>query len=291
MPRIIPHLWYDDNAREARDFYCRVFHQEQQNKPVNFDGTPSGKVELLEMSLFGQTFNLISAGPYFKFNPSISFLVNCNSEEEVGRYWTEFGKNAHIMMPLDSYPFSRAYGWLEDKYGLSWQFYYTEKATQKIIPTLMFVGENCGKAEEAVDLYTQVFGASGIGAISRYEKEEGDNKEGTIQHIDFKLEGTGFAAMDSGYKHNFTFNEAISFLVECRTQEEIDYYWEKLSAHPEAEQCGWLKDRYGVSWQIVPQVLGEMMKRGGAEKRAKITEAFLKMKKFDIGKLLSAYND
>jgi predicted 3-demethylubiquinone-9 3-methyltransferase (glyoxalase superfamily) len=99
MPRIIPHLWYDDNAREARDFYCRVFHQEQQNKPVNFDGTPSGKVELLEMSLFGQTFNLISAGPYFKFNPSISFLVNCNSEEEVGRYWTEFGKNAHIMMP------------------------------------------------------------------------------------------------------------------------------------------------------------------------------------------------
>jgi len=289
--KIIPHLWYDDNARKARDFYCHVFHQEHHNELINLDGTPSGQVELLEMSLFGQTFDLISAGPYFKFNPSISFLVNCASVEEVERYWLEFSEHAQIMMPLGVYPFSKAYGWLEDKYGLSWQFYHTEIKAQKIIPSLMFVGENCGKTEEAVNFYTQVFDASRIEGISRYEKGEGENKEGNIKHIDFKLEGINFAAMDSGYNYNFTFNEAISLLVECNTQEEIDYYWNELSAYPEAEQCGWLKDKYGVSWQIVPTVLGEMLKHGDQEEREKITRAFLKMKKFDINKLLSAYDN
>jgi len=95
--------------------------------------------------------------------------------------------------------------------------------------------------------------------------------------------------MDSGHGHSFTFNEAISFIVHCDTQKEIDHYWEKLSADPKAEQCGWLKDRYGLSWQIVPTIMNEMLKGNDKERIARVTEAFLRMKKFDIATLKRAY--
>jgi predicted 3-demethylubiquinone-9 3-methyltransferase (glyoxalase superfamily) len=106
---------------------------------------------------------------------------------------------------------------------------------------------------------------------------------------DFMLEGQWFAATDSAHEHKFAFNEAISFLVHCDTQEEIDYYWEKLSAVPEAEQCGWLKDKFGVSWQISPRLLDEMMRNGTREQVDRVTRAFLPMKKFDILRLQEAY--
>jgi predicted 3-demethylubiquinone-9 3-methyltransferase (glyoxalase superfamily) len=95
--------------------------------------------------------------------------------------------------------------------------------------------------------------------------------------------------MDSARVHGFSFNEAISFMVHCDTQDEIDRYWERLSAHPQAEQCGWLKDKYGLSWQIVPTVMGEMLQANDPKRLARVTAAFLKMKKFDIAKLKEAY--
>lgn len=106
---------------------------------------------------------------------------------------------------------------------------------------------------------------------------------------DFMLENQWFAAMDSAHEHNFAFNEAISFIVYCDTQEEIDYYWNKLSAVPEAEQCGWLKDKYGLSWQIVPAVMDKMMQDQDPERLARVTQAFLKMKKFNLPALQRAY--
>ena len=123
----------------------------------------------------------------------------------------------------------------------------------------------------------------GVGDILRYGKGEEPDKEGTIKHAAFTLEGQEFAAMDSAHEHNFTFNEAISFMVECETQEEIDYYWEKLTADGGQESmCGWLKDRFGVSWQVTPTVLGEMLQDPDQKKVERVTNAFLKMKKFDI---------
>ena len=160
---------------------------------------------------------------------------------------------------------------------------------QKITPTLMFVGDQCGKAEEAIRFYTSVFNDSKIGDILRYGEDAAPDKPGTIQHVAFTLENQDFATMDSAYDHDFTFNEAISFIVNCDTQEEIDYYWDKLSAFPEAEQCGWLKDRYGFSWQIVPTIMSNMMQDKDPKKLAQVTEAFLKMKKFDIAELIKAY--
>ena len=194
-------------------------------------------------------------------------------------------------MPLSSYPFSERYGWLQDRYGLSWQvmFMGDRPVKQRIIPTLMFVGQLAGKTEEAIQFYTSVFHNSGVGHILRYGKDDQPDKEGTVKHAGFSLEGIEFAAMDSAHNHQFTFNEAISLEVRCENQEEIDYYWSKLSANPKDEQCGWLKDKYTVSWQVVPTILKKMLQDSDPKKVARVTEAFLKMKKFDIAALNRAY--
>jgi predicted 3-demethylubiquinone-9 3-methyltransferase (glyoxalase superfamily) len=160
---------------------------------------------------------------------------------------------------------------------------------QKITPTLMFTGGVCGKAEEAIRHYASVFHNSKIGDIFRYGRGEDPEKEGTIKFAPFTLDGQQFAAMDSARGHNFDFNEAISFMVYCDTQDEIDYYWEKLSVVPAAEQCGWVKDRFGLSWQIVPRMMETIFKDRNQKKLAQVTQAFLKMKKFDIEALRRAY--
>jgi predicted 3-demethylubiquinone-9 3-methyltransferase (glyoxalase superfamily) len=203
--------------------------------------------------------------------------------------------------PLIAYPFSERYGWVEDRYGLSWQLIYAggSEIQQTITPVLMFVGRVCGKTEEAINFYASVFKDSPAGAkaaagtkaeiLARYGKGEEPDREGTVRYAHFTLLGQEFGAMDSAREHKFAFNEAISFVVPCDTQEEIDYYWGKLSADPKAEQCGWLKDAYGLSWQIAPTVMNEMLQDKDKKKIARVTEAFLKMKQFDIAKLKEAY--
>ena len=152
----------------------------------------------------------------------------------------------------------------------------------------MFTQGVYGKAEEAVQFYCSVFKDTKIGTVARYPEGMEHDKAGTIMFSEFKLNKQWFTAMDSAGDHKFTFNEAISFIVNCDTQEEIDYYWEKLSAVPAAEQCGWLKDTYGVSWQIVPTIMNTLMGSDDAKKTARVTKAFLQMKKFDIATLVAA---
>jgi predicted 3-demethylubiquinone-9 3-methyltransferase (glyoxalase superfamily) len=133
-----------------------------------------------------------------------------------------------------------------------------------------------------------VFHDSSVASINRYGAGEEPDREGAVRHAVFTLEGQEFAAMDSAHPHGFGFNEAISLMVHCDTQQEIDYYWGKLSADPAAEQCGWLKDKYGLSWQVVPNEMDEMLATNDQAKIARVTEAFLKMKKFDLAKLMEA---
>jgi predicted 3-demethylubiquinone-9 3-methyltransferase (glyoxalase superfamily) len=290
MEKITPHLWFDNNAGEAAKFYTSIFKDSRIKNVTTLHNTPSGTVEVFTVELLGQEFTLISAGPLFKFNPSVSFLVACSTKEEVDALWKKLSEGGTVLMELGEYPFSERYGWVQDKYGLSWQvvFMGDRKIKQRIIPTLMFIGKQCGKAEEAINFYASVFGSAKVGDIFRYKGEEPD-KEGTVKHASFMLEGQDFAAMDSARGHNFAFNEAISFIVHCETQKEIDYYWGKLSADPNAEQCGWLKDKYGLSWQIVPNLMDEMLNDKDTKKIARVTEAFLQMKKLDIAKLKKAY--
>ena len=291
MKKISYNLWFDKQAAEAANFYQGLFPNSKIKSSTKFDNTPSGEVEIINMDIAGESFMLMSAGPLFKFNPSISFFVCCQTVEEVDELWKGLSTGGKVLMELQEYPFSRRYGWVQDKFGLSWQlmFMNNQPFEQKIIPLLAFTGELAGKTEEAINFYSRVFHNSKINYISRYGKGMEPDKENSINHVGFILEGQQFAAMDSAREHNFKFNEAISFVVNCKDQEEIDYYWEKLSADPKAEQCGWLKDRYGVSWQIVPDKMQEMMSSGDQQKIARVVQAFMKMKKFNIAALEAAY--
>ena len=298
MQKIVPHLWFDTQAKEAANFYASVFPDASVTNVTTITGTPSGDCDVVSFDIMGFSFQSISAGPYFKLNPSVSFMVNFdpsqNSEarKQIDEVWEKLSADGKVLMPLGAYPFSEHYGWVEDKYGVSWQLIYTKpegEVRPRIIPSIMFVGDVCGKAEEASDFYLSIFENAKRGTIARYPAGSSPDKEGTIMFTDFMLDGQWFAAMDSAQEHWFAFTEARSIMENCGTQIGSDYYWTKLAAVPEAEQCGWLKDKYGVSWQIVPSVMNEMMK-GDAEKVKRVTEAFLKMKKFDLATLQAAYN-
>jgi predicted 3-demethylubiquinone-9 3-methyltransferase (glyoxalase superfamily) len=291
MQKISPHLWFDREAREASEFYTSTFKDSRIKNTTTLHNTPSGSVDLVTIELAGQEFSLISAGPFFKFNPSVSFLVACRTKDEVDALWKRLSERGTTLLELGEYPFSERYGWTQDRYGLSWQIMFAggREIKQKITPALMFVGDVCGKAEEAICFYTSVFRRSKAGDIFRYTKDDKPDKEGAIKYAAFTLEDQDFVAMDSARTHKFAFNEAISFMVHCDNQQEIDYYWGKLSAAPAAEQCGWLKDRYGLSWQVVPSIMNEMLQDKDPKRIARVTEAVLKSKKFDIETLKKAY--
>ena len=299
MQKITPHLWFDKEAREAAELYVSLFPGSKISNVTRLSGTPSGDCDLVTFELAGQPFMAISAGPLFKFNPSVSFHIKCSTKEEVDAVWNQLSPGGKVLMPLDTYPFSERYGWLEDKYGVSWQVIYAGGSSihQKFTPILMFVGNVCGKSEEAIEFYVSVFanapgglqaGETKAAVLSRYGKGEEPDKEGTVRYAHFSLLGQDFGAMDSARDHKFAFNEAISFIVPCNTQEEIDYFWGKLSADAEAEQCGWLKDKYGLSWQITPAIMQELLRGNDKERIDRVTQAFLKMKKFDIAALKRA---
>lgn len=309
MQKITPHLWFDKEAKEAAEFYASVFPNSKVNSVSTIHDTPSGDTDIVTFEVLGYSFMAISAGPLFKFNPSISFMVNFDPSQDaeaktrIDEVWAKLSEGGKVLMELDKYPFSERYGWVEDKYGLSWQLILTNPEGDErplLIPSLLFVTDTCDMAEEATDFYISVFknqpaaakamAGAERGAIARYPAGMEPNKEGSVMFTDFKLEGQWFAAMDaSAQQHKFAFNEAVSLMVYCDSQEEIDYFWEKLSAVPESEQCGWLKDKYGVSWQIVPTAMDEMMGSTDEEAKARVTQAFLKMKKFDIAELQRAY--
>jgi predicted 3-demethylubiquinone-9 3-methyltransferase (glyoxalase superfamily) len=296
MQRIIPHLWFDNQAEEAAKFYTSIFNNskigdiafnDEANAKVS--GIPVGSVLTVEFQLNGFEFVALNGGPVFKPTPAISFFANCKTEEEVNAIWDKLSPGGNALMPLDKYPFSDRYGWIQDKYGISWQLNLCE-ACEKFIPSLLFVGKNTGRAEEAIKFYISIFKDSNIGDISRYGAGQAPDKEDNINYAEFTLLGQKFAIMESALDHKYNFNEAISLLVNLRTQEEIDYYWEKLSAVPEAEQCGWIKDKYGVSWQIVPVQLNEMLKDPDKDRAERVMAAMLKMKKLNIADLEKAYN-
>jgi predicted 3-demethylubiquinone-9 3-methyltransferase (glyoxalase superfamily) len=211
----------------------------------------------------------------------------------VDSLWSTLSEGGNALMPLDSYPFSGRYGWTTDRYGLSWQLMLDSRGPidQAIVPTLTFVGDVCGKAEEAAELYASVFPSSAVEHVVRYGEGEEPDRPGTVKHLYMSLDGFKLGAMDSAHDHEFGFNEAVSLMVRCESQDEIDRYWNALSAVPEAEQCGWLKDRFGVSWQIVPAALQELMGSGTDEQRAAVTQAFLQMRKFDVAGLRKAFEE
>ncbi|MEZ4740881.1 MAG: VOC family protein [Bdellovibrionota bacterium] len=300
MSKIVPHLWFDKEAQEAVEFYTSIFPNSKVTNLTTVEDTPSGNCDVVSFELWDRQFMAISAGSLFKFNPSISFLVNIDSSQgeeakkQLDYIWDRLSEGGRILMPLGKYPFSERYGWIQDRYGLSWQLILSDPNGDErpsIIPSLLFVDDRQGQAAAAGQFYQSVFKNTKAGQLLFYGANQEPNKEGTVMFSDFRLENTWFIAMDAGLKHDFTFNESISFVVNCNDQEEINYYWENLSAVPEAEQCGWVKDKFGISWQIIPAVLSDMMACGNQERVKRVAQAFLKMKKFNIDELQKAYRD
>lgn len=303
MQKIIPCLWFDTEAEEAANFYASIFNNTKVGSITRYNkanaeaaGAPDGSAMTVSFTLEGQKFIGLNGGPSFQFTPAISFVVNCPSKDEVDELWQQLSDGGEVLMPLDAYPFSERYGWCKDKYGVSWQVIYADYIPErKIVPSLMFVGDQVGNAETAINHYVSVFkeapdqqGESVVNTVIPYQGTEGPDTEGTVMFADFTLAGQHFAAMDSAHEHDFTFTEATSFQIMCETQAEVDHFWNKLSAVPEAEACGWLKDQYGVSWQIVPTMLPELLETTEGTQAERVTSAMMQMKKIDIAALQEA---
>jgi predicted 3-demethylubiquinone-9 3-methyltransferase (glyoxalase superfamily) len=275
---IIPCLWFNNNAKEAAIFYRSVFLGATSREENPF---------VVSFQVAGQKFVFLNATSQFRFNSSISFFVLCETRDELDQAWQMLADSGKVLMSLDKYPWSEWYGWVEDRFGLNWQLMLgkMEDVGQKFTPLLMFNGDQAGKAEEAMNFYASVFEDSKIQGIARYDKGEGD-VEGTVKHAQFNLGKYVFMAMDSSMQHNVSFNESVSFVVECETQDEIDYYWNTLTDGGQESMCGWLKDRFGVSWQVTPAILPKLL--GDPSKAEKVANVFMKMKKFNIEELLEA---
>lgn len=290
--KLVPHLWFNKEAKEAAGFYTSLFSNSEVRDITTISGTPSGDVDIVSFKLSGISFMAISAGPIFKLNPSISFYVYCGSDDEIKRLYKSLSENGSVLMSLDKYPWSSKYAWVQDKYGVSWQLDIdTIKSEQKIAPSILFVNEKAGKVKEAVSFYCSIFPDSKLLMESPWDQSAG-MPEDSLLFAQFKLNGYIFNTMSGGtIKHEFDFNEAISFMVYCKDQKEIDYYWEKLTEGGSEQPCGWVKDKFGVSWQIVPSEMIEMMRTKDKMQLARITDVMLKMGKLDLELLRKAFDN
>ena len=186
--KIVPHLWFDKEAGEAARFYTAIFPNSRISGAVTIHDTPSGSTEIVSFVLCGQEFQAISAGPHFTLNPSISFTVNCATVEEVDALWAQLSEGGLALMPLDAYPFSPRFGWMQDRFGVSWQVTAAEGQEGQapvLVPSLLFTGKNYGKAEEAVHFYTSIFEDAQVGQII-HNPPEADGKT-TVMYADFQL--------------------------------------------------------------------------------------------------------
>lgn len=292
MQKIVPYLWFDRQAEEAAQLYTSIFKNAKTGDVVRYSGVaaeasglPEGSAMTVNFELAGLAFVGLNGGPLFSFTPAVSFFVDCETGQEVDDVWAALSDGGTVLMPLDRYPFSEKFGWTNDRFGVSWQVSLSGSA-QSITPVLMYVGEQHGRAEEAINLYTSLIDDSKVVHMDRYGAGEME-PEGTVRQAAFTLHGQTFRAMDSGLEHNFTFTEANSFLVNCATQAEVDRLWAKLTDGGEEQPCGWLKDRFGVSWQIVPTALFEML--SDPDRGEQVAAAMFQMKKLDLSTLKRAY--
>jgi len=291
MPQITPYLWFDHQADEAMAFYTSIFddsrigHVERypdESLDPHFAGM-HGKVIMGSFQLRGQPFLCLDGGPHFPINPAISFYCTFDDPAAIGSAWQRLSQDGKVLMAFQSYPWAPAYGWVQDRLGVSWQLALTAGSDwppQRITPMLMFTGPAAGRAERAMGHYTTMFDASGIDTLVAYEEQDGDTP-GLVKHARFHLGDSHFMAMDSTLPHEFTFSEAISLFVSCQNQADIDRYWNALTVGGGSEsQCGWCKDSFGVSWQIIPANMGALLSTGPAA-----VQAMMHMRKINIAEL------
>ena len=291
---IYPCLTIKGRIQEAADFYIKTFGEGSAGTALPY---------VMQIQLSGQRFLLLNEGPVSTPNATLSFTVMCKTAEETERYWSRLIEGGSVLMPLDTYEWSSKYGWLQDRFGVHWQLFTAvpdsgqgqdgsfqqnegRVAWQKFVPSFMFTGKMAGKALDALNYYTRLFPNSSKLMVVNYTEEDGDNS-GYIKHGRFSIDGYVMTAMESSMDHGVEFNDAISLVVECDTQDEVDHYWNNLvEGGGEEVACGWLNDRYGIAWQIVPKRLMELLKE--PQRAERVMQRLMGMKKLVISELESA---
>jgi predicted 3-demethylubiquinone-9 3-methyltransferase (glyoxalase superfamily) len=289
MKSLCPCLWFDGHAEDAAKFYTSLFKQSALGKISHFpkagedvSGQKAGSVMTVEFKIENLTVLALNGGPLFKFTPAMSFFVWCESEAEVDRLWSKLSDGGEARMALGAYPWSEKYGWVMDKFGVNWQLNLASHR-QKIAPALLFVDKLFGRGEAALKLYASLFPNAEIGVITRDEKAK------SVAYSVLSIGGQDLVLMEGAGEHGFTFNEAFSLMVYCKDQNEIDHYWNSLiSGGGSPAPCGWLKDEFAVSWQIVPDFMRDAI-CGPGDTENMMNEMY-KMQKLDYRRLNEAYH-
>lgn len=273
---IYPALWFDNQALEAFEFYCSVFPNSmilEHNQTV------------VKASLSNQCFIGINGGPYFLPNPAISFTVICDSREEINALWQKLILGGASIIDLGHYSWNAYYGWVQDQFGYTWQLQLGNgsKTQQHILPNLLFCGMHQNQCSQALQYYQKIFPEFQRHQLLRYPS--GD-LEGKIQNSIFSLNHLKFIAKDSPHRHIFDFNESVSFVIPCKTQQEIDYYWNYFTEHGSESWCGWCKDVFGISWQVIPNNLAQILAT-----HPQAYSTLTRMKKIIIEDLLISKNE
>ena len=286
--KFAPCLLVDNQVEEMTELYTKVFENGKPLKTLYFLEDAHGKIgDILTQSvqLANQEFILLNGGPEFKATPSISYMVTCTSETQLQVLWQELSEGGKLLMNLAIYPGVGQFGWLEDRFGISWQFSLDQSSSsQKITPCFMFSGEQYGNASRAVAEWIEVFQSGEI--LEHYS-----NEDLTTKLAKFTLHQQEFMAMDSAVDHDFTFSLANSFYVYCENQKEIDRLWTAITSKGTEMPCGWMGDRFGVAWQTVTRDMDTMLDRKNLTKALAVTQAVYGMMKIDSEELRRIYNE
>ncbi|MDG3009893.1 VOC family protein [Rhodococcus sp. D2-41] len=299
MQKIVPNLWFAGDAAEAGEFYAAALPETTSRVAASYpdDGLPDFQRQLaglplvVEVEVGGHTLSLINAGSEFRPNGAMSFTLNFDPSRDseararLDATWEHLVGGGEVRMPLGEYPFSPRYGWVEDRFGVNWQLFEPNPDGDSrpfLMPSLLFCGAAQNRAGEAIEHYTSLLPDSRVGMQAPYGAQSGPATPEALMYSDFTLAGQWFVAMDSGVEQDFSFTPGNSLQVSCVDQDELDRLWEALSTVPEAEQCGWCVDRFGLSWQVVPQAMDELLITPAAY------QAMLGMKKIVIADLRAA---
>ncbi len=293
-------LWFENQAEKAVEYYIELF----PNSKIGFKTYQSSKdyqhihnheKELLtiEFWLDGFHFIALNGGPKYSVNPSVSFYAAYENEFFIDEIWAKLADQGTVLLPFENHELSSKYGKLIDRFDVTWHFALAERKDireDRITPYLTFINQQHGKASEAVDYYVSIFKNAARNESIYYTENDSPEISGNARNIHFTLENQHFMAMDSSIFHLYDFCEAVSFIIFCDNQEEIDYYQDKLCEGGEAQTGGWLKDRYGLSWQVIPKMFFEILYLQNPVLSQEILKAVMNMKKFSLTELTRIKN-
>ncbi len=275
-PAVYPCIWFNSEAGSAAKYYCSIFRDSEMLRSNAMVST---------FKLHGTKIMGLNGGPRYKPTGAVSYFIYCGGMDTFNHYFKELSAGGRVVLPAGKYGWSEHYAWVTDRYGVDWQLDVDDiRSPQKIVPTLLFVNEKRDAVRSAIGHYATIFSTFRNLLESPYPNSSAAPPP--LLFAQFKINHFVMNAMSSKENHDFDFSPGNSFVIECNTQAEIDHYWDKLGEGGRFDQCGWLTDKFGISWQVVPAVLSELM--NNPEKGERVIRAFLQMQKFDIESLLNA---